>query len=257
MPHRTRHIRGAFVIIGWSDGKPLKRFKSLYLNTVRIREMNEVTNMRLCLKAVMLWEALRGKGYSRLDLEDEADTVAMMYAMLYYRGGAGLTLEGFSQSLQADQARALRLAEHMVALLMQAGSVPVTALDLGEGAQETAEDQAQEGTGVYLGKMATMLIAEGWSASYVLYQMELWELTAHIQACVHKKREAMERDRLWVYHLMLPHIDSQKIRSPREMHPFPWERAEQEQEAQEQDEFLRLLSQGKIRTEQAEQTDEQ
>lgn len=60
-------------------------------------------------------------------------------------------------------------------------------------------------------------------ADYLLERAELWELTIYIDATQRKRQQRLERERLWSYMGLLPHIDSKQIKRPEDLIPFAWD----------------------------------
>ena len=72
--------------------------------------------------------------------------------------------------------------------------------------------------------VVTELLTEGVvPADYLLERAELWELTIYIEATQRKRQQRLERERLWSYMGLLPHIDTKKIKRPEELLPFSWD----------------------------------
>lgn len=86
---------------------------------------------------------------------------------------------------------------------------------------EVREKQAEVRT---LTDVVTELLTEGVvPADYLLERAELWELTIYIEATQRKRQQRLERERLWSYMGLLPHIDSKKIKRPEDLIPFSWD----------------------------------
>lgn len=72
--------------------------------------------------------------------------------------------------------------------------------------------------------VVTELLTEGVvPADYLLERAELWELTIYIDATQRKRQQRLERERLWSYMGLLPHIDSKQIKRPEDLIPFAWD----------------------------------
>ena len=72
--------------------------------------------------------------------------------------------------------------------------------------------------------VVTELLTEGVvPADYLLERAELWELTIYIEATQRKRQQRLERERLWTYMGLLPHIDSKQIKRPEDLLPFSWD----------------------------------
>lgn len=86
---------------------------------------------------------------------------------------------------------------------------------------EVREKQAEVRT---LTDVVTELLTDGVvPADYLLERAELWELTIYIEATQRKRQQRLERERLWSYMGLLPHIDSKKIKRPEDLIPFAWD----------------------------------
>ena len=66
----------------------------------------------------------------------------------------------------------------------------------------------------------------GLDAHFVLYEMKLFEIGDYLKAIDEHKKEQMERDRLWTFYTILPHVDHKKLKKPQDLMPFPWEKEE-------------------------------
>ena len=72
--------------------------------------------------------------------------------------------------------------------------------------------------------VVTELLTDGVvPADYLLERAELWELTIYIDATQRKRQQRLERERLWSYMGLLPHIDSKQIKRPEDLIPFAWD----------------------------------
>lgn len=86
---------------------------------------------------------------------------------------------------------------------------------------EVREKQAEVRT---LTDVVTDLLTESVvPADYLLERAELWELTIYIEATQRKRQQRLERERLWSYMGLLPHIDSKQIKRPEDLIPFSWD----------------------------------
>ncbi len=93
-----------------------------------------------------------------------------------------------------------------------------------------------------IGEVVAQLIIEGgMNPDYVHYQMGLWELPLYLKALERKRSETMERERLWCYLGLAPHIDHKKIKSPRDLLPLPHELSREEAERAEDERIQDLL----------------
>lgn len=178
------------------------------------------TPYKLTLRAVLLFEKLTARSFSSLSILDEEDAVTLLYCLQRCEeGGSVLPLDVWKQVLESESvkselyARLERTLEAMIPLSLPEGTSPT---------EETDEDTSPDFTSI-----AGMLVVEGgFSPSYVMDTMELWELPALLDALDRKKKEHLEHQRLFTWMTMMPHLSSDSVGSPEELLPFPWEQAE-------------------------------
>lgn len=72
--------------------------------------------------------------------------------------------------------------------------------------------------------VTTMVVEYGINPHYIMYEMDLWELSEYYEAIDTKmKRDAVNK-RFWTYVNVMPHIDTKKCKSPQHLVPFDWEK---------------------------------
>lgn len=94
-------------------------------------------------------------------------------------------------------------------------------VEVGDEKTEVRDEKAEVRT---LTDVVTELLTESVvPADYLLERAELWELTIYIDATQRKRQQRLERQRLWTYMGLLPHIDSKQIKRPEDLIPFSWD----------------------------------
>lgn len=129
------------------------------------------------------------------------------------------TLEEWSRTTLGASAfmaeEAKELARELSALQQYSG------LDTRDERLEVRDEEAEVRT---LTDVVTELLTESVvPADYLLERAELWELTIYIEATQRKRQQRLERERLWSYMGLLPHIDSKQIKRPEDLLPFSWD----------------------------------
>lgn len=149
---------------------------------------------------------------------DEPDGVTLIYCTTpeaYTR----YTLQEWSRTTLGASAfmakEAKELARELASLQQYSG------LDTRDERLEVREKQAEVRT---LTDVVTELLTESVvPADYLLERAELWELSIYIDATQRKRQQRLERERLWSYMGLLPHIDSKQIKRPEDLIPFSWD----------------------------------
>ena len=168
----------------------------------------------ITVRDLLRYERLLGRSI----FADEPDGATLIYCTTpeaYTR----YTLEEWSRTTLGASAfmaeEAKELARELSAL-QQYSKVEVR-----EERLEVREEKAEVRT---LTDVVTELLTESVvPADYLLERAELWELTIYIDATQRKRQQRLERERLWSYMGLLPHIDSKQIKRPEELLPFSWD----------------------------------
>lgn len=174
---------------------------------------------KLNLQAIRVAERLLKKPFGEFDLTDEETVLTLMYAMVSENNDEVMTFDQFKSILDMGK---------IGIKVQRAVSDEMAYID-----QFKEEVSDKEEKAPYMGDLAALLITFGLDAHFVLYEMKLFEIGDYLKAIDEHKKEQMERDRLWTFYTILPHINQKKIKSPQDMMPFPWEKEEIEKEALE------------------------
>lgn len=165
----------------------------------------------ITVRDLLRYERLLGRSI----FADEPDGATLIYCTTpeaYTR----YTLEEWSRTTlgaSAFMAREARELARELASLQQYSRV--------EARDEERDEEADVRT---LTDVVTELLTESVvPADYLLERAELWELTIYIDATQRKRQQRLERERLWSYMGLLPHIDSKQIKRPEDLIPFSWD----------------------------------
>lgn len=175
---------------------------------------------KLNLQAIRVAERLLKKPFGEFDLTDEETVLTLMYAMVSENNDEVMTFDQFKSILNMGK---------IGIKVQRAVSDEMAYID-----QFKEEVSDKEEKAPYMGDLAALLITFGLDAHFVLYEMKLFEIGDYLKAIDEHKKEQMERDRLWTFYTILPHVDHKKLKKPQDLMPFPWEKEEIEKEALEQ-----------------------
>ena len=175
---------------------------------------------KLNLQAIRVAERLLKKPFGEFDLTDEETVLTLMYAMVSENNDEVMTFDQFKSILDMGK---------IGMKVQRAVSDEMAYID-----QFKEEVSDKEEKVPYMGDLAALLIAFGLDAHFVLYEMKLFEIGDYLKAIDEHKKEQMERDRLWTFYTILPHIDQKKLKKPQDLMPFPWESEQLEKDALDQ-----------------------
>lgn len=168
----------------------------------------------ITVRDLLRYERLLGRSI----FADEPDGATLIYCTTpeaYTR----YTLEEWSRTTLGASAfmakEARELARELASLQQYSG------LDTRDESLEVRQERAEVRT---LTDVVTELLTESVvPTDYLLERAELWELTIYIEATQRKRQQRLERERLWSYMGLLPHIDSKQIKRPEDLIPFSWD----------------------------------
>lgn len=168
----------------------------------------------ITIKSIIRWEQLRGKSFSLMDYTDKDDVDALLYTTTICNNeGMMHTFELFRKTLSNE-----KIVREMVLKLERETEF----LNQFQKKQDNIADHADDTLGM-ISDIVSTLIMSGLDAHYVLNEMDLCDLPLYVETYERKKKEQMESDRLWTYLTILPHVDSKKLPSARDLYIFPWE----------------------------------
>lgn len=168
----------------------------------------------ITIRDLLRYERLLGRSI----FADEPDGATLIYCTTpeaYTR----YTLEEWSRTTLGASAFMAKEAKELAREL--ASLQQYSKVEARDESLEVREKQADVRT---LTDVVTELLTESVvPADYLLERAELWELTIYIDATQRKRQQRLERERLWSYMGLLPHIDSKQIKRPEDLIPFSWD----------------------------------
>ena len=183
---------------------------------IDILQKKDETEIRLTIRAVVMFEELSGKMFTSA-LKNQEDLLTIMYCAFVCSTGIEVSMEtfasmleneAFSQKISRDLKRLQKFTEQF-------------------NKSEQKEDNEQKGKEepeVSITEMADkMIFYYGLDAGYVLEKMQLWELNHFLKGAEEQYKEKMEEQRLWTFLQVAPQIDLKKCKSPEKFMPFPWD----------------------------------
>lgn len=200
-------------------------------------------NIRLTIQAIIRAEQLLGKPYGDIDYTKEEDVIALLYCCILANNEERITLEEFKEILSNENLSGsiIRTFEKETKILAQFTRNKESSGE-GEATGETAKQ--------YMSELAGVLIYSGVNIDYVLNKMQLSDILFLAKAYEMKKKEEMEKQRLWTFYAIIPHVDTKKLKSPSDLITFPWEESEAKKKAQEEikknERFFNDFMDGKI-----------
>lgn len=179
--------------------------------------------IKLNIKAMMRFELMTGKPFQSVDYANNDDMCDLLYCAAI--SDELMTKEEFKNIIESPK----KLNE-LIAGLKRSMDIVRQFIP----PKEESESTDPEGKTSYIKEIAsTLIVSAGLNPQYVLNEMDICELPVFIEAYEAKKHEEMEAARLWTFYNVLPHVDTKKMKSPKNLIVFPWEVEERKKEAEE------------------------
>ncbi len=194
-----------------------------YILTIIYQWKLKPIEVKLNIKSIIAYEQLTGKSFYQIDYENTEDILKLMYCVvlennkeifLYDEFLSILNNENIASEISIKFKRMYQLIEQFVKESQK--------LELENNSIESDEKQEI----VYMKDIAGLLIVQcGINANYVMNEMNINEISIYTTAYNNKNKTNMEKERLWCFMSILPHISGNKINTPQQFYPFPWEQA--------------------------------
>ena len=179
-------------------------------------------NIRLSIKAVVRVEQILSKPFTDIDYTNVDELTKLLYCTVLANNSVSFTFEEFQLIAENEKQFAAMIKEiEKVNKVLEQFTQP----NKSESGEGTGEPQ-------YIKDLAGMLIISGLDAHYVMNEMEISDIPIFIEAYEKKKRDDMEASRLWTFLSIVPHIDTKKVKSPKDLMMFPWEEEQSRREAE-------------------------
>lgn len=179
-------------------------------------------NIRLSIKAIIRAEQILSKPFTDIDYTNVEELTKLLYCTVLANNPVLFTFEEF---------QAIAVNEKQFATMIKEIEKVNNVL---EQFTQSNKSGSGEGSGEpqYIKDLVGMLIMSGLDAHYVMNEMEISDIPVFVEAYEKKKREEMEASRLWTFLSIIPHVDTKKVKSPKDLMLLPWEEEQVIKEAE-------------------------
>lgn len=196
--------------------------------------------MRLNLRAICHWEQMSGKAYSSIQIDEGDDLLLLVYAMYICADNPYIDLEGF-RSIYTDSPQGVEMRKSAEAQIICEGSLCSYVQHSAE-VSEGIDDMEEYQESIKVSDMVCRLAFDGHiNLEYLMERVRLMEVGMLMDGLTKHQQEELERERLWCYMNLSPHIDHEKVKSPKDLLLFPHEAQDISGDAAIQDELYSLL----------------
>lgn len=170
-------------------------------------------NIRLSIKAVIRAEQILSKPFTDIDYTNIEELTKLLYCAVLANNPVLFTFEEFQAIVENEKCFAAMIKE-----IEKANNVLEQFTQSGKSGVVPTMGEPQ-----YMKDVVGTLIMSGLDVHYVMNEMEISDIPIFIEAYEKRKREDMEASRLWTFLSIVPHIDTKKVKFPKDIMMFPWE----------------------------------
>lgn len=181
--------------------------------------------LKLNIKSLCYYEKITGKSFFVFDGENVTE---LLYALFVVNNpDVVITLKTFMYMLEDT-----RLTKW---LMTQYQSISETIQQFNSPLDEGTVSGDETDKPISITDYATSLIIDyGVDPEYVMYKMDIWEITEYYEAVATKIKRGMEDKRFWTYLQIMPHIDSKKCKKPEDLISFKWEKGDRKKRSEQE-----------------------
>lgn len=179
-------------------------------------------NIRLSIKSIIRAEQILSKPFTDIDYTNVEELTKLLYCTVLSNNPVLFTFEEFQAIAENEKQLSVMIKE------IEKANLVLEQFSRGT----TAQNVENAGESPYIKELVGMLVMSGLDAHYVMNEMEISDIPIFVEAYEKKKREEMEASRLWTFLSIIPHIDTKKVKSPKDLMMFPWEEEEAQKAAE-------------------------
>lgn len=179
-------------------------------------------NIRLSIKSIIRAEQILSKPFTDIDYTNVEELTKLLYCTVLSNNPVLFTFEEFQAIAENEK--------QLSAMIKEIEKANLVLEQFSRGT--TAQNVENAGESPYIKELVGLLVMSGLDAHYVMNEMEISDIPIFVEAYEKKKREEMEASRLWTFLSIIPHIDTKKVKSPKDLMMFPWEEEEAQKAAE-------------------------
>lgn len=175
-------------------------------------------------KVMCAYEALTGKPFLEISTED--DIKHLFYCSLVVNNEEFSTMDyTVFEFLIADKS----VMEWMTQEYINIGSYLSQFSSMVGDEAEKGDKGDEQPIFWMIDAISGLIVRMGIDPTYVMYNMEEWEISYYYRMMQSVDRDRLVEERLWTYLQILPHV-GKKLSGPENLIPFPWENKEKKAE---------------------------
>lgn len=172
--------------------------------------------IRITIKAISVYEKLADKAYSELDITDENDILLFLYSIIIANNDTRILFNDFKAVMLTNK--------KLFTKLFTAFTDEMRFIEQFNKTEDNKSTEANtDSKATSITAIIPLLVQDcRLDINYVLNEMQLYEISEHLQHYQNNYRSEKELSRLWTYLQMLPHC-GKSLKEPTDIYKFYWE----------------------------------
>lgn len=172
--------------------------------------------IKVNIKAISVYEKLADKAYFELDITDETDILLFLYSVIIANNDTRILFNDFKAVMMANK--------KLFTKLFTAFTDEMRFIEQFNKTEDNQITEANtESKPTSISSIIPLLVQDcKLEINYVLNEMQLHEISEHLQHYQNNYRSEKELSRLWTFLQMLPHC-GKSLKEPTDIYKFYWE----------------------------------
>lgn len=178
----------------------------------------ENIQIKLNIKTFATYERLTGKSFNSINYNDQEEILNLLYACFIANNTYKINRETFVELINKNK----KISKQITDLFKQETDF----IKQFNNQEEDSEPTGEKGNYFIKDIIPILVMNCNLDINYVLYDLEISAIGDYLNAYDLQSRSKLEMERLWCYLGILPHVDGKKIKSPKDLMTFNWEKQE-------------------------------
>lgn len=173
--------------------------------------------VKLNLKSICLFEYITNSSFYKFDDKYILD---LIYAVLVTNNEFNYSLDTFKETYAKNKKFANEINKICTKLVTYLNNMFKASTATPDNSKKVEDSEERE---IRISDVAnSLIILHGVDAHYVMYEMEIWEISKMLEIAEEKKHMQQLENRFWSFIQLSPYLPS-KIKEPQDLVRFNWE----------------------------------
>lgn len=180
--------------------------------------------LKLNIKSLCYYEKITGKSFFSFD---GSNVIELLYSLFVVNNPeVMMTIKAFTFMLEDIRVSRWFMSKYQ--------SLTDTIQQLNQPSDESSNEIDNTNPPMITDYATSLILEYGVDPEYVMYRMDIWEITTYFQTVSSMVKRDMEEQRFWTYLNIMPHIDTKKCKKPEDLISFQWEKGDRKKRSEQE-----------------------